>query len=466
MSASASRILSSLLFFGFVGLSCGAALDAAGPKDAASTKTLIAQNFGNLPLSFEPNQGQANPAARYIAHGRSSTVYLTPTAATIVVTHVPEAASRHSLSTASAPASGKLDSDILRQLHSSHLTIKFLGTARGAKITGESRLSGIANYFIGKDASKWRNRIPTFGKVRYASLYPGVDVVFYGVDGKLEYDLLVSPGADLSRVRLAFEAVKRLDLDPNGDLIASTGTDQIVLHKPVIYQLDGSRRKVISGGFVRLKHDQIGVQVAEYDHTHPLVIDPTITYSTYVSGSSFDIVNWSAIDNAGDQYLTGLACSGDFPVGTISTNPEYQASPGGACDAFVTVLNPSGTGIIYSTYLGGNQFDQAFGIAVDGSGAAYVVGETAGNFPIAPANAFQKHWPGASNRRLRREAKCRWQHPRVFQLYRWQPGASSRFSGSRSRRSGKDGLRFGLQRLRRRSDSDLRFPNRRKPCSA
>jgi len=151
---------------------------------------------------------------------------------------------------------------------------------------------------------------------------------------------------------------------------------------------------VIGGGFVRLKHDQIGVQVAAYDRKRALIIDPTITYSTYLSGSSLDIVNWSAIDNAGDHYLTGLACSGDFPVGTISSNPEYQASPGGACDAFVTVLNPSGTGIIYSTYLGGNQFDQAFGIAVDGSGAAYVVGETAGNFPIAPANAFQSTNPG------------------------------------------------------------------------
>jgi hypothetical protein len=210
----------------------------------------------------------------------------------------------------------------------------------------------------------------------------------------LEYDLQVAPGADPSRVRLGFEGAKRLDLNPDGDLIASAGSDQIVLHKPVIYHLDGSSRKLVSGGFVRRGDDQIGLRVAAYDRARPLIIDPTVTYATYVSGSALDAINWSAIDNAGNQYLTGLACSGDFLVGTVSTNPEYQASPAGGCDAFVTVLNPSGTGLIYSTYLGGNLFDQAFGIAVDGSGAAYVVGETAGNFPIAPANAFQNTDPG------------------------------------------------------------------------
>jgi hypothetical protein len=215
-------------------------------------------------------------------------------------------------------------------------------------------------------------------------------VVFYGTDGKLEYDLLVSPGADPSRVRLAFEGAKRLDLNPDGDLIASAGGDQIVIHQPVIYQLDGRNRKKISGGFVRLPHDQIGVRVASYDRARPLIIDPAITYATYVSGSAFDSINWSTIDIAGDQYLTGMACSGDFPT----TGGAYQTSPGGGCDAYVTELNPSGTELIYSTFLGGNLFDQGNGIAVDGSGAVYVVGETAGNFPIAPANAFQSTYPG------------------------------------------------------------------------
>ena len=402
MSGSTRRIGSGLLFV-LIAVCCASAVIADGSETArllkpaiakpAIAKPTVARNFGNLPLSFEPNQGQASPAARYIAHGRSSTVYLTPTAATIVVTHVPEVTSRRNLATGSTRAGGKLDSDIVKQVRSSALTMRFRGTAGGAKISGEERRSGTANYFIGKDASKWRTKIPTFGKVRYASLYPGVDVVFYGTDGKLEYDLQVAPGADPSRVRLGFEGAKRLDLNPDGDLIASAGSDQLVLHKPVIYQLDGSKRELISGGFVRLPHDQIGVRVASYDRARPLIIDPTVTYATYVSGSALDAVNWSAIDNAGDQYLTGLACSGDFPVGTIATNPEYQASPNGGCDAFVTELNPSGTGIIYSTYLGGDQFDQANGIAVDGSGAAYVVGETAGNFPVSD-NAFENSDPG------------------------------------------------------------------------
>jgi len=363
----------------------------ASPKPEARTRAAI--NFAKLPLSFESNQGQTNPAASYIAHGRSSTVYLMPDAAALVVTHVPVVASRRNPATASTSAASKPDSEILKQVRSSALTMKFRGAAR-AKITGEDRLSGTANYFIGKDASKWRTRIPTYGKVRYASLYPGIDAVFYGNDGTLEYDLLVSPGADPSRIRLAFEGAQRLELTHDGDLVASARGDQVVLHKPVIYQLDGIKRKTIAGGFVRLPHDQVGVRVASYDRARPLLIDPTVTYATYVSGSSFDTVNWSTIDNAGNQYLTGMACSDDFPVGTISSNPEYQSTSGGGCDAYVTVLNPSGTELIYSTYLGGNLFDQGNGIAVDGSGAAYVVGETAGDFPITPVNAFLKTDPG------------------------------------------------------------------------
>jgi hypothetical protein len=389
MSRVTSRILSGFLF-SLVAVCCAAAVRADTPKAPVRSKAAIARNFGNLPLSFEPNRGQASPAARYTAHGRSSTVYLTPDGATIVVTHVPEAASRRNVATASTRVGGKLVSDILKQVRSSRLTMKFPGAAHAVKISGEDRLSGTANYFIGKDAAQWRTKIPTYGKVRYASLYPGVDVVFYGTDGKLEYDLLVSPGADPSRVRLAFEGAKRIDLNPDGDLIASAGGDQIVIHQPVIYQLDGRNRKKISGGFVRLPHDQIGVRVASYDRARPLIIDPAITYAIYVSGSAFDTINWSTIDIAGDQYLTGMACSGDFPT----SSGAHQTSPGGGCDAYVTELNPSGTELIYSTFLGGNMFDQGNGIAVDGSGAVYVVGETAGNFPIAPANAFQSTDPG------------------------------------------------------------------------
>ncbi len=191
----------------------------------------------------------------------------------------------------------------------------------------------------------------------------------------------MSAGADPSRIRLGLDGARKLEMNADGDLVASTGNDRVVLHKPVIYQQIGAQRKAVACGFVRMARDKVGVRVAVYDRTRPLIIDPTVTYATYVSGSGFDNVNWSALDQAGNQYLTGLACSSDFPVGTISSNPEYQSAYGGGCDALVTVLNPSGTELIYSTFLGGSLFDQGLGITVDGAGAAYVVGETAGTFP-------------------------------------------------------------------------------------
>jgi hypothetical protein len=360
------------------------AIRANAPAAVATSQ--LNRNFGHVPMSFEPNVGQVDKSARYISRGHGSTLFLTPDSAMIVVSHVPQTRRRPAISTAHEL---KPDSDMAKQIKSSALRIMFENASPKVVVEGESRLAGTSNYFMGKDAGKWRTRIPTFAKVRYRSLYPGIDLVFYGTEGHLEYDLIVAPGADPNRVRFAFDGASKLELDAAGDLEANVGSDKIVIHKPAIYQQARTTRKPINGGFRRFAHDRIGVEVAAYDKSSPLIIDPTVTYSSYLSGTGFDLVNWSAIDAAGDQYLTGLSCSSDFP----ETTGAYQKTNAGGCDAFVTELNPSGTELIYSTFLGGDLFDEGNGIAVDGSGAAYIVGETAGDFPTT-SNAFQQTDPG------------------------------------------------------------------------
>lgn len=250
-----------------VGLSC-AGVGRANDLDKRAT------HDSRLRIRFEANRGQANPVARYISHDRNSTLFLTSTGATIVVTRVP---GLHTQQPIPGVPGLKPDSELTKQLKSSALRIVFEGASRTVTLKAEDRLTGTTNYFIGADPRNWRTRIPTYRKVRYRSLYPGIDLAFYGSEGALEYDLIVSPGADPGRIRLRFEGARALDLNADGDIVASVSSERIVLHKPIIYQLAGSSRRSIAGGFKRLPDDEVGVQIANYDRSRPLIIDPTVT---------------------------------------------------------------------------------------------------------------------------------------------------------------------------------------------
>jgi Beta-propeller repeat len=230
-----------------------------------------------------------------------------------------------------------------------------------------------------------------FKKERYEDVYPGVDAIYYGNQGQLEYDLVVAPGANPRAVQLAFQGAG-LTIGTEGDLVLSIPGGEIRMRKPLIYQEVSGIRVPIPGGWVLLGLRQAGFEMAAYDRARPLVIDPVLSYSTYLGGSSFDQADAIAVDAVGNAYVTGGTGSTNFPV----TAGAFQTTLAGSGDAFVTKLNPAGSGLVYSTYLGGvgvqdpaADGDGGLGLAVDTAGSAYITGQTnSSDFPTTPG-AFQ-----------------------------------------------------------------------------
>jgi len=308
--------------------------------------------------------------------------------------------------------------------------MRLVGANAGAAVAGADELPGKSNYFIGNDSKKWRRNVPNYAKVKYQNVYPGVDLVYYGnQSGQLEYDFVVAPGADLSVIALDVAAglsrqpdgtavpesptvaaglprhrssedggVKPplqerahrdapLQIATNGDLVVEADGCEVRFHKPLVYQpainngqrtTDHGQPTPVEGDFVLQASNRVGFEVASYDHTRPLVIDPVLSYSTYLGGSSgyYPATHGYAIavDSAGNAYVTGYTQSDNFP--TVNPFQANYHGYGATGDAFVAKLNAAGSALVYSTYLGGNNLDVGYGIAVDSSGNAYVTGET------------------------------------------------------------------------------------------
>jgi hypothetical protein len=234
------------------------------------------------------------------------------------------------------------------------------------------KLFRVRNYFIGNDSAKWRTNVPTYAKVKYEGLYPGVDLVYYGNQGQLEYDFVVAPGVDPNEIRLKFHGAGKPRVDEKGDLLLLAKDEEMRFQKPVAYQELAGERKQVRGSYVLASANRIGFKLGEYDHSQPLVIDPVLVYSTYLGGSlsGSDSGSGIAVDGSGDAYVTGGTGPG-FPTTTNALQPTLGGPNG---NAFVTKLSPSGSALVYSTYLGGSGGDYGCGIAVDGSGNAYVYG--------------------------------------------------------------------------------------------
>jgi len=346
-------------------------------------KPVLLGAYGKLPLSFEANRGQADPEVRFLARGKGYTLFLT---ATETVLSLPELAA-HGNPGRHEKQAGK--TTVLR--------VKLVGGNPEAEVVGLEELPGKSNYFIGNDPSKWRTNVSAYAKVEYRDVYPGVNLVYYGNGRQLEHDFVVAPGVDPRQIRLAVEGADRMELDAQGDLVLRAGNGDLHLRKPVVYQeIDGARQEV-SGSYVlgtphsafRTPHSvEVGFQVAAYDATRPLVIDPVLVYSTYLGGSGADLGYGIAVDSTGSAYVTGSTGSTNFPTATAlqaTLCGPYDAF-GGSDDAFVAKLNATGSALIYSTYLGGSGTDLGYGIAVDSAGNAYVTGSTGStNFPTASA---------------------------------------------------------------------------------
>ena len=344
----------------------------------------VQASFLSVPLSFEANQGQTDPQVKFLSRGPGYGLFLTPSEAVLAL--------RKTEPTQTEAATDETPSE------SAVLRMRLVGANPTPELAGETVLPGKVNYFIGNDPEKWRRNVPTYAKARYTNVYPGIDLVYYGNQRQLEYDFVVAPGQNPASITMAFQGMEHLELDANtGDLVLDTEGGQVRQRKPLIYQDVAGERQEIEGNYLLKTHDQVGFQVAAYDATKPLIIDPILVFSTYLGGGSSrfgDHGRGIAVEGAGQQaYVTGYTSSIDFPT----QNPVQSDFGGGLEDSFVAKLDVDGAVLVYSTYLGGISIDQGYGIAVDGAGQAYVTGYTSSpDFPTTP-NAFQPALAGARN---------------------------------------------------------------------
>jgi hypothetical protein len=371
----------------------GTLLLIANHATAASASTKE-NAYGRLPLTFEANRGQADSKVDYVAHGGGYSLFLTHGGnATLALRKGDREPDRKHPGADEAVASRHRDSGIA-------LRMKLVGASdtSGGKATGE--LAGKVNYFIGNDPTKWRRNVPTYSRVEYPGIYPGIDLVYYGNQRQLEYDFVVAPGADPNKIGIRFEGAEKVSLDLQGNLLVGTRKGEVQCRKPVVYQVADGVRTVVSGSFAVRGRREVGFRVAAYDREQPLIIDPVLSYSTYlgsgsgVAGLNFD--EWGeaiAVDSTGAAYVTGRTSSPDFPT----TAGAFQRTKGqDDADAFVTKLNPTGTALVYSTFLGGNTVDWGLDIAVDSAGSVFLTGETcSADFPTT-ADAFQTAYASGS----------------------------------------------------------------------
>jgi len=334
-----------------------------------------------LPLSFELNQGQTNDRVKFLARSSGYLLFLTSNEAVMALDN-PAA---HRKGKENREASSRNDdgrsADSGTRPPRSIIRMKLAGANPAPRIEGLNQLASSSNYFSGPDPAKWRTNIPNYSRVRYAEVYPGIDMVYYGDQRQLEYDFVVAPGAGTDAIQMAFSGIDDFEISRMGDLLLHTVKGDIRQSKPVAYQETNGVKEEVFVSYVPNGLRRVGFQVGHYDRTRPLIIDPVLIYSTYLGGSGFDQGYAIAVDSLGNAYVTGITAAADFPT----TAGAFQTNYGGG-DAFVSKLNPAGTAPVYSTYLNGASGN---GIAVDSAGNAYVTGEAGPtNFPTT-AGAFQ-----------------------------------------------------------------------------
>ncbi len=330
------------------------------------TKERLLEAYGNLPLSFEANHGQANPEVKFISRGRGYTLLLAPTEAVLSLS----GASARKSSEVSL-AAHKITERLAERPSGAVLRMRLLNANPEPQVRGIDNLPGKTNYFIGNDPDNWRTGVPNYAKVEYEEIYPGVNLVYYGNQQQLEYDFVVAPGADPGVIKLGFEGARQMRLDAEGDLVLRTSGGEIRQRRPIIYQVVDGNRQEVSGSYVLKSNYQVGFQVGNYDADKPLVIDPVLAYSTYFGGSAGETIT---VDSYGYAYVIGNVSTG---LPNLSTPNAYKAAfIGGDSDAFVMKLNTTGSALVYSTYLGGEAADGGSEIVVNSSGDAYLMGLT------------------------------------------------------------------------------------------
>jgi hypothetical protein len=351
--------------------------------------------YGKLPLSFEENVGQTAPQVRYVSNGAGFKLFLTPQEAVLAL----RSPFSHDLSPLHRFAAVRALREALRAQRRSTIRMRFEGANPAARISATGRLLKRTNYFIGNDTKKWRTDVPSYARVKYEGIYPGVDLVFYGNQRRLEYDFIVAPGADPRAIRLKLQGARKLRINARGDVVLSLASGEVVLQKPVVYQMVKGERHEIAGGYVLGKGQHVTFSVPAYDRNEPLILDPVLNYSTYLGGGSddgFPAGMGIAVDATGNAFVAGTTFSNDFPTTTSGFDPGPPASGATFGAVFVTELNPTGTAELYSTYLAGSNGEIGAALDLDPTGKIYVTGLTfSSDFPTTP-NAL-KQSPNPTN---------------------------------------------------------------------
>src|SRR6266403_612571 len=400
-------------FLGVTGLVCGLLVAAAfrsagkrspqmgaGPSQVATSQaskisaTKSDPNwsaaYGKLPLRFEENQGQTAREVRYISHGSGYELFLTPQEAVLALrpkVHY-DLSPLHRSATIRALRKARAAGELTA------IRLRLEGANPNAEIEGIGQLPGKSNYFVGNDPKKWHTDVPSYARVKYSGIYPGVDLVFYGNQRRLEYDFVVAPGADPAAIAFAVNGAKKMRINSRGDLVLSIAGGEVELRKPVVYQSVKGQRREIASRYVLAGNRRVSFAVDPYDRREPLILDPILNYSTYLGGGGTASLSDSAfsiaVDGSGNAYVAGQTLSTAFPTGPKGDGIPAPAANAGA--SFVAELNAAGTQLLYSAYLIGtttSAFDSAFGIDLDPSGKVYVTGSTlALDFPTTTANAL------------------------------------------------------------------------------
>ncbi len=353
------------------------------PQSAPPGHRDVLATYATLPLSFEVNEGQTDRQVRFLSRGSGYSLYLTSNEAVLALR-------KQSRETQAADSRTQPDTGAV-------LRMKLVGANSNPEVAAVEELPSKSNYFIGNDPTKWRTDVPSYAKVRYEAVYPGVDLVYYGNQQQLEYDFVVAPGADPAIIALDFAGADQREIDRDGDLVLRLGTEQVRFRKPFIYQQDHGTRRQVPGRYVLSDSGRVHFQVATYDPTQPLVIDPVLSYSTYLGGTNLEWGFGIAADASGHAYVTGRTGSTNFP-----TLNAFDSTGDVSNDAFVTKIDTTASGaasLVYSTYLGSaTNFvnEQGLAIAVDSSNNAYVTGFTTGTtFPVV--NAYKTTHSGGVN---------------------------------------------------------------------
>jgi uncharacterized repeat protein (TIGR01451 family) len=409
-----------------------AVVAASGNSAELSPKARLVQNILQSPMSFESNQGQTDPRVKFLSRGSGYTLFLTSSEAVLALSTANPPLPAQLRNTTSGFGSnpgnplsvGYLD----RTPQPSPATVKpqpapredvlqmrLVGANSAPQVSGLDKTAAKSNYYIGNDPSKWRTNVSNYAKVHYAGVYPGVDLIYYGNQRQLEYDFVVAPGADPQAITLGFSQVHSeaqaqsnagyqslpLRISPEGDLVVHLTGGDVSFHKPLVYQTirDGrtETRQPVDARYALKADGQASFELGPYDHRKPLVIDPTISFATYVGGSNEDLAMGIGVDKFTDVIIAGSTRSVDFPTFT-----PLETYHGGTCgtlpcrDVFVTKFNPMGTTLQYSTYIGGSSDDVGTDVVIDKAGDMFVVGYTLStDFPVT-THATQKTFGGGT----------------------------------------------------------------------